>query len=322
MALTLTSDIKLDEYQELLKQAASVPKLPTSIQSLTLELFSMGYPPGFLTSLIEALPHIKTLVLYSQLLAGITPESEADAVRFFEKASDLRAVHLLDVFSKTSFFEGVAPVLRQKEKGLMFLEVSYSYRHEEQFLSSIPAAALPGLVTPSLVSLSLNMSSADVTDDPDDPTNLEEEGGKGEGDGIVALGDWAEEFVDALVVEEKAPRSLRGLNGTLYSLSLEQLKTVLEKHRGLVVVSTTIETDGSGDFKKELREILGGCQNLEQVEIIVNPTGEFPKSVSYFHFGYASALMLYSSSMTKRRHWSPCIPQNKTWIACSRSARS
>lgn len=244
----------------------------------------MGYPPGFLTSLIEGLPHIKTLVLYSQLFAGITAESEADAVRFFEKATDLRALHLLDVFSKPSFFEQVGPVLKQKEKGLMFLEVSYSYRHEDdKFLSSIPAAVLPGLISPSLISLSLNMSSPDITNDPDDPTNLEEEGGKGEADGIVVLGEWAEEFVDALVVEKSAPRSLRGLNGTLYSLSLEQLKTVLAKHRGLVVVSATVEFDGKREFKKELREALGGCQSLEQVEVIVNPSKGLSEAVSPFH---------------------------------------
>ena len=50
-ALILTSDIKLDEYTGLLTKPFSIPELPTSIKSLTLELFSLGYPPGFLTAL-------------------------------------------------------------------------------------------------------------------------------------------------------------------------------------------------------------------------------------------------------------------------------
>ena len=50
-ALILTSDIKLDEYTDLLTKPFSIPELPTSIKSLTLELFSLGYPPGFLTAL-------------------------------------------------------------------------------------------------------------------------------------------------------------------------------------------------------------------------------------------------------------------------------
>lgn len=278
MALTLTSDIKLDEYQDLLKEPASVPALPKSIQSLTLELFAMGYAPGFLSSLIGELPCIKTLVLYSQLFAGITPESEADAIRFFEKATDLRALHMLDVFSKPSFFQALGPILREKEKGLMFLEVSYTFRHEDdKFISSVPASSLPELVSPGLISLSFNMSSPDVTDDPDDPTNLEgEDGKKKENDGIiVAEGDESEELVKALTEPETAPRSLRGLNLTLYALSVEQFKKVLENHKGLVVVSVTLHANGADDFKKEVQEALSGCESLEQVEIILSPTQVF-----------------------------------------------
>lgn len=71
-SLILTSDIKLDEYTALLSQPFSVPELPHSITSLTLELFSLGYPPGFLSELGRQLKGLKTLTLYSQLFAGTT----------------------------------------------------------------------------------------------------------------------------------------------------------------------------------------------------------------------------------------------------------
>ena len=85
-ALTLTSDIKHDEYQKLVEGSFSIPPLPVGIESLTLELFSMGYPVGFLSRLADRLPNLKSVVIYSQLFAGITKESQADAVEFFKKS--------------------------------------------------------------------------------------------------------------------------------------------------------------------------------------------------------------------------------------------
>ena len=99
-ALTLTSDIKVDEYQKILSEPYAIPPLPVGIESLTLELFSMGYPPGFLTQLAERLPNLKSVVIYSQLFAGITEESKDDAVGFFKKLQNSRALHLLVVFAK------------------------------------------------------------------------------------------------------------------------------------------------------------------------------------------------------------------------------
>jgi hypothetical protein len=103
-----------------------VPALPPSIQSLTLELFSLGYPAGFLGALIDNLPNLKSLVVYSQLFAGISAESQQDAVHFFDKAKELRALHLLDVFARPHFIDQIAPLLRARDRGLVFLEVSYS----------------------------------------------------------------------------------------------------------------------------------------------------------------------------------------------------
>lgn len=192
-ALTLTSDIKIDEYQEELSKPYSIPELPGSIESLTLELFSLGYPAGFLTALSERLPNLKSVVIYSQLFAGITIESQKDAVTFFKNLQNLRALHLLDVFAKAHFFEEASKWLKyntsdvpgEARRGLMFLEINYTFRHEdEEFMAKIQATELPSLIGPGLISCSFNLSEPEsAEDDEHDPSTIQ---GAGDKEGIMA----------------------------------------------------------------------------------------------------------------------------------------
>ncbi|KAK5143494.1 hypothetical protein LTR04_001874 [Oleoguttula sp. CCFEE 6159] len=293
-ALTLTSDIKLDDYTSLLSDYATIPPLPPSIESLTLELFSLGYPPGFLGGLSQNLPNIKSLVVYSQLFGGISKESEKDGVRFFENLKGLRALHFLDVFAKPHFFDAVGEVLRSytsdssDRKSLMFLEINYSFRHEdEEFLPRIQATELPALIGPGLITCSLNISSPDVTDDPDDPTNLRAEGeeagngGTGSKEGIMAFNKTlATHVVMALTQPATAPTALRVLNTTLYTFSLNDLKKVLEVQKKLSVLSCTVEIEPTEACKNDLLGALESCPDLEQVEIVGNPSLQFYMAVS------------------------------------------
>jgi hypothetical protein len=254
-----------------------VPPLPSSIQSLTLELFSLGYPPGFLTALIGELPELKSLVVYSQLFAGISDESRQDALDFFERATGLRALHLLDVFARPHFIDAVAPVLRARERGLVFLEVSYTARHtDEHFLDRVPGAELPLFVVPSLVTCSFNVSLPDATNDPDDPSNLAPE----TQEGIVAYDNaMSPTLVEELTAEKSAPRALKALNTTLYTLSASQLRTVLERHKGLIVLNVTVELEPTREYTRELMEAISLCTTLEQVEIVGSPSTTFRSAV-------------------------------------------
>ncbi|KAJ9665881.1 hypothetical protein H2201_004005 [Coniosporium apollinis] len=284
-ALTLTSDIKLDEYTNLLKNDVStLPQLPRGIESLTLELFSLGYPPGFLSALSERLPNIKSLVIYSQLFSGITAESQKDAEAFFEKAQNLRALHLLDVFARPHFFDAVGQKLAGRQKGLMFLEVNYSFRHEdEDFLTRVPAPELPTLIGPGLITCAFNVSTPDVTDDPEDPTNLDDEGKERQGkkEGVMAFNKTLSPvLVEKLMEEDTRPRNLKVLNTTLYTLSLHSLGKILAAHKGLLVLSATVELEPTEECKKELLEALQACPDLEQVEIVGNPSLQFYMAVS------------------------------------------
>ncbi|TLD39334.1 Phosphoribosylaminoimidazole-succinocarboxamide synthase [Venturia nashicola] len=290
MALTLTSDIKLDEYSEILKNPPFIPQLPNSIQSLTLELFSLGYPPGFLTSLIKELPNLKTLVLYSQLIAGVSPESKEDAVQFFGQAQSLRSLHFLDVFAQPHFIQEIAPKIKERERGLIFLEINYTSRHEDElFLERVSGLELPLLISPSLITCSLNVSVPDLTDDPNDPANLvhevKEESNR---DGVLS---YAQDdvtnaaLIKCLTAEESAPRALKLLNITLYTISLAQLQALLQQHKGLLVLSVTVELPPTDDAKKILLKALSACKRLEQFEILFNlGPEEVPENVEEIYY--------------------------------------
>lgn len=289
-ALTLTSDIKLDDYQNLLSQTFVIPPLPPNIESLTLELFTLGYPVGWLSQLADRLPNLKSLVIYSQLFGGVSEESQADGVEFFKKLPGLCALHLLDVFAQPKFFESIGPYVTYSSdeetarRGLMFLEINYTVQHSDpEFLSKIQATELSKLIGPGLVTLAFNVSEADVTDDPEDPTNnagkSAEEAAK---DGVVALNrTLGSTLVKALTDEATRPRGLRVLNSTLFTLTPNQLRTILEQQKTLMVLNATLEVDNHETFKKDLLSILPSLQYLEQVEIVANPSLQFFLAVRF-----------------------------------------
>ncbi|KAI4717058.1 hypothetical protein E4T48_06750 [Aureobasidium sp. EXF-10727] len=283
-ALTLTSDIKLDDYQDLLAQPFVIPSLPPNIESLTLELFTLGYPVGWLSQLADRLPNLKSLVIYSQLFGGVSAESQDDGVEFFKKLPGLRALHLLDVFAQPKFFESIGPYVTYSSdeetarRGLMFLEINYTVQHSDpEFLAKIQATELSKLIGPGLVTLAFNVSEADVTDDPEDPTNntdkSAEEAAK---DGVVALNrTLGSTLVKALTDETTRPRGLRVLNSTLFTLTPNQLRTILSQQKALMVLNATLEVDDHETFKKELLSILPSQEYLEQIEIVANPSLQF-----------------------------------------------
>ncbi|KAF2089825.1 hypothetical protein K490DRAFT_54264 [Saccharata proteae CBS 121410] len=283
-ALTLTSDIKLDEYTQQLETFSAIPPLPQEIQSLTLELFSLGYPPGFLTALATALPNIKSFDAYSQLLCGITPESQADAVAFFAKCENLRAAHLLDVFARPGFFAEVGEKLAAREKGLLFLQFNYTYRHEdEEFLSRIPAGELPLLIGPSLVMCSFNIAAPETTDDPEDPTNLTCEGadlGGAKPEGVMAFHKSCSDVLVGRLTDGKTkPKALKVLNTTLYTLVPADLEKILREQKDLLVLNATVEVEPTEECKQKLLGALELCPLLEQVEIVANPSLAFSMAV-------------------------------------------
>jgi hypothetical protein len=312
-ALTLTSDIKLDDYQSLLSEPFVIPQLPPGIESLTLELFTLGYPVGWLSQLADRLPNLKSLVIYSQLFGGVSPESQADGIEFFKKLPGLRALHLLDVFAQPGFFEGIGPYVTYSSddetarRGLMFLEINYTVQHSDpEFLGKIQATELNALVGPGLVTLAFNVSQADVTDDPEDPTNNgDKDSIEAAKDGVVALNrTLGSTLVKALTDEATRPRGLRVLNSTLFTLTPNQLRTILEKQKSVMVLNATMEVDNHETFKKDLLSILPSLEYLEQVEIVANPSLQFFLAVR----SYLALACLYLTDKMHRSRISSTKP--------------
>ncbi|KAF7186649.1 hypothetical protein HII31_12058 [Pseudocercospora fuligena] len=283
-ALTLTSDIKVDEYQEILERPWTIPPtIPQDLESLTLELFSMGYPKGWLSTLADRVPNVKSLVVYSQIFAGLSEETMQDAVEFFKKLPNLRAVHFLDVFAKPHFFERISPWLKyntsevpgEARRGLMFLEINYTFRHEdEEFMGKIQAPELPLLIGPGLISLSLNLSEPEnAPEDEQDPTTIQ---GVSTKEGIMAFNKTlTSELIEALTEEETAPKGLRALNTTLYTLTPEMIGQVLKDKKNVMVLQMTAEIEPGEATKKKLLGAIEHLEHLESLEIVANPSLQF-----------------------------------------------
>ncbi|KAF2104403.1 hypothetical protein NA57DRAFT_70610 [Rhizodiscina lignyota] len=294
-ALTLTCDIALDNYTGLLTQPFKVTDLPPKIESLTLELFSLGYPAGFLEQLAQKLPELKSLTVFGQLLGGVSVETHQDVVKFFEMISKgLRELHLLDVFSPPGLIKDVGNVL-QKQGKLMFSEINYTTRHDEDFFARIPGTELPGMVNPGLITFALNMAPSEGPEDDD-----EEDKDKGHDEkrqktdepkeeGITPLNrTLAEDLVQYLTAVTTRPRTLKVLNTTLYTLTFTQLRRIKEVHTGILVLNVTVELEmessEEGDeawnkWKAEVLESIAYCTNLEQVEIVASPGLQFSLAV-------------------------------------------
>lgn len=205
--LTLTSDIKPTEYSDLLATTVSsdaIPKsIPEGIESLTLELFSLGYPASFLTNLGQALPNLKALTLYSHLVDGISDASRKDAGEFMfnalvgngENGGGLRELHLLDVFCRKGFYAGIGEILEDlyldgdAATAMLLLELSYTYRghSDPDFLSRIHGEELPLMLVPSLIAASLRLSPPSPQDNtatglsndlPHDPADVDADGNR------------------------------------------------------------------------------------------------------------------------------------------------
>lgn len=230
--LTLTADIKLDEYQEILtkhsleqqreKQLSPntharrssytasnslvfhAPNLPPSITSVTLELFSLGFPVGWLKSVARSLPKLRSLTFFSCLIDGLDEGSREDAINMLE-ALKLRDLHILDTFARPGFWREAAIGLSEEherakeaytENGqggspcgqrLQVLEMSYTYRghSDPEFMSRIAGEELPGLLGGGLVAVSFNLLAPPKQSPQEasfenelleDPTNLDHKG--------------------------------------------------------------------------------------------------------------------------------------------------
>jgi hypothetical protein len=188
---------------------------------------------------------------------------------------------------------------------------------------------LNALVGPGLVTLAFNVSQADVTDDPEDPTNNgDKDAVEAAKDGVLALNrTLGSTLVKALTDEATRPRGLRVLNSTLFTLTTTQLRTILETQKSLMVLNVTLEVDNHETFKKDLLSILPSLEYLEQVEVVANPSLQFFLAVrilltlSCLHLADQSQRSKISSTKPSKTH-SPRNPKSKLWARNANASRA
>lgn len=206
--LTLTADIKMDDYQTLVQEQLHtatqgqppLPTLPTSITHLTLELFGLGFPgsPSFLTRLARSLPNLRSVTFFSCLIDGLDEKSRRDAERFFEVAQNLNEVHFIDAFARPGFFKAVGNIFEQRAAavtphddaggrgGLKVVDASYTFRgHEDSdFLARIQGEELSGLIVKGVVGASFSFVPVHV-DELDDEQHEAGVKGKAAAQGVL-----------------------------------------------------------------------------------------------------------------------------------------
>ena len=300
-SLTLTADIKLDEYQSLVQDIPSrdetfnIPSnLPQSITNLTLELFTLGFPAGYLSSIASSLPNLKSLTLFSCLIDGITEPSRADAEAFFETTPMLAELHVLDTFARSGFWQTVGRIIQQRTKesqdvsdaGLKILEVSYTYRgfDDDGFLARVGGEEWAEYVVDGAVGLAFGL--VPEADPANEATGKEpgREAGKKEtqNEGILpfAVDSRASEGLRKRFkgVSKGSLGRLKMLDVSLWTLRASDIADILnsctgrtENGEGMVDMTISIlMEEGWVDRLAEALSLTG--KSIEGIEIIGVPT--------------------------------------------------
>ncbi|KAI5803932.1 hypothetical protein EDC01DRAFT_478979 [Geopyxis carbonaria] len=250
-ALHITSDIPLDSYHSTLTQPFTIPPLPASITSLTLELFTFGYPPTFLSTLASALPNLRSLTLYSQLLAGTTAESFHDAIALLSHPP-LLSLHAVDVFLPADFLT----TLGAAKKPWRTLEFSWAFHEEDPGFHDSLAAPIRGiasLLQPGLVALTVAMTV------PDGKTGL-----------MPCPAATATPLLDAL--EALAPEdrtSLVALDLSAIAITVATWARLVTLCPSIVVESLAIIHDGAPETKTTAVTALAAMKPLQRLDVVV-----------------------------------------------------
>ncbi|EHY54717.1 hypothetical protein ABEF92_004104 [Exophiala dermatitidis] len=233
--LTLTADIKLDEYQgkvqipdDAVVTQPPLPNLPQSITHLNLELFGLGFPgkPPFLGRLARSLPNLSSVTFFSCLIDGLDDHSRKDAEAFFRLLPNLQELHLIDSFARPGFFETLGKILeerasasQQQDKdsggggGLKVVNVSYTFRgHEDSdFLARVHGAELPKLIVKGVVGASFDFvpEAVDELAEEEDKDGDQQNGNEGEGEEKKKKKENIAEGILPFASDGRAPAALK-----------------------------------------------------------------------------------------------------------------
>ena len=274
--LTLTADFPLDSYEKQLASFALPAALPVSITSLTLELFTYGYPPGFLALLGSLLPRLTEITLYLQLVAGTTAESFHDAKAFLGTAlhNGLQKLKLVDVFVPPDFFPAATAAAaaagdRDGDQGawnLRELTLLYTFRSaDREFNERLPVATVPVLLRPGLERLTVRVQP-EAADKPG-MTPCEGEAGAGVADALMA---WSE--ADAAC--------LRRLDLSAFAFDAATIARLAGRFCAVTEAAWAVRADGQAEGKRVVMQAAATGKQLRELEVVACPGVRFYGAVS------------------------------------------
>ena len=264
--LTFENALDFDEYKRQLEfsRSPSIPPISSTVHTLVLSNFFLGYPAGFLTALGDRLANLHNLTIANQRFTGTSLEAAREAERFITRIPDLVDLHMVDVFLPRGFLSIIGEHQKKKPEaeGLLVLQVDYTYREVpssggDPITETLERTSFPEvhmLITPSLSWVSFKMLPHDAS-------------------GMIPYWKHATgPLVTALTHDETAPKALKHLKITAFQLTLDELRAVLGKHPRIMNLDVTLRLETTDGYLESLCEILGLCPNLCQVEIVTFPT--------------------------------------------------
>ncbi|KAH8593408.1 hypothetical protein B0O99DRAFT_596279 [Bisporella sp. PMI_857] len=290
-SLILTSDIPINDYGTLIQEPFTIPDLPPSITSLTLEGFALGYfnpvvrgneerrhninsPSNFLSTLCSRLSPLASLTLYEQVFPGSTTPTIYDGTAFLVRLGpSLKSLHLIDVFAPAGFWDNLSPALAAN---LKVLEWSYTTRSDEGWLESLGAEGIAGFVA----ALGKEVVGITVRIVKGNDGEGEEGGGRVVDDeerGIkVVEGEPARALARGLVGEIKDELLL--LDVSMFALKAEEVSDVLDKCPKVKSLSIAVELKS---WEEALGRLAEKERGVEEIDIIgVLPEGADPGLVT------------------------------------------
>jgi hypothetical protein len=297
--LTLTADIKLDEYQSLVQTQPDaivvqppLDDLPETITQLTFELFGLGFPgtPPFLTRLAKSLPYLRGITFFSCLVDGLDEYSRRDAEKFFELATEVREVHAIDSFARPGFFARIGEILEQRvsegKKGVKLLDISYTFRgHEDgDFLARVQGEELAKLIVKDVVGASFDFVPEKIDDLAEEEVKDREKPKNGPGKINEGVLPFASDGRAAAAIRERFGKlgkegglvDLRILNLGMWTLQAGEVAAIVNACAG-GKEGTLVDLTVSVLLEREWVDKLVGClkrdavASLEGIEVVGVP---------------------------------------------------
>ncbi|KAL8978431.1 MAG: hypothetical protein Q9205_005976 [Flavoplaca limonia] len=202
---------------------------------------------------------------------------------------------------RSGFFAIIGKSLTSRAAGLEKLTISFTTSNEpDEFLRQVPFNDLQYFIMPSLRILCLNVSPADT-----DASSVGPDGNPVKQPlGVLPIPSELTPqsgILSALLTGRTAPTDLKYMDLSLFTLTVDQVVEVLQKHTSLNYLKTSLYLVPEQGPKERLMKGLSVCSGLEEVRIIYYPSLGFYRATLLLRKVFITLLAQIASSPSKYR---------------------